>query len=236
MIESCWAYLKRITTKNGPLTSRKAAEYAWIKAWEDLEQWRIQRWIERIPYHIEQVLKLEGGNEYKEGHPTTTKDKAYWSALRRERQLRIRQNRETHRDAWSQFQCSTTGLPATYITHYRSLLGISESADVEDLEDDGWNNIPANDQVVHVDPPPASIDSGNPSRNRERARGGARGGGARRGARRGVQGDQAQRAENSGARKRGRPPRPPTFNVRFLQPLVASDMEEGTRSAYSVPR
>jgi len=31
------AYLKRITTKNGPLTSRKAAGYAWIKAWEDLE-------------------------------------------------------------------------------------------------------------------------------------------------------------------------------------------------------
>jgi len=76
---------------------------------EDLEQWRIQRWIERIPYHIEQVLKLEGGNEYKEGYPTTTKDKAYWSALLQERQLRIRKNRETHRDAWFQFQCSTTG-------------------------------------------------------------------------------------------------------------------------------
>jgi len=28
------AYLKRITTKNWPLTSRKAAEYAWIKAWK----------------------------------------------------------------------------------------------------------------------------------------------------------------------------------------------------------
>jgi len=67
-------------------------------------------------------------------------------------------------------------LPVTYITHHRSLLGISESADVEDLKDDGWNNIPANDQVVHADPPPASINSGNLSRNQERARGGARGG------------------------------------------------------------
>ena len=27
----------------------------------------IQAWIERIPWHIEQIIELEGGNEYKEG-------------------------------------------------------------------------------------------------------------------------------------------------------------------------
>jgi len=37
MIEICWAYLKRLTTKKGALTSQKAAEEAWTKAWEDLE-------------------------------------------------------------------------------------------------------------------------------------------------------------------------------------------------------
>ena len=61
-----------------------------------------------------------------------------------------------------------------------------------------------------------------------RGRGGALEGGARRSTRRGVQGGQAQRAENGGVRKRGRPPRPPTFQC---QVFAASDMEKGTRSA-----
>ena len=52
MIEPCWGYLKRVTIKRGPPTSRAAAEKAWLGAWQDLEQWRIQQWIERIPRHI----------------------------------------------------------------------------------------------------------------------------------------------------------------------------------------
>jgi hypothetical protein len=27
----------------------------------------IQRWIERIPYHIQEIIRLKGGNDYKEG-------------------------------------------------------------------------------------------------------------------------------------------------------------------------
>jgi len=84
MIEICWAYLKCITTKKGPLTSRKAAEAAWTKAWEDLEQWRIQRWVERSPYHIEQVIRLKSGNEYQERHPRTPRNKEYLIALQQE--------------------------------------------------------------------------------------------------------------------------------------------------------
>jgi hypothetical protein len=38
MIEPAWAYLKRITTKNGPLRTRKEATEAWQKAWNELEQ------------------------------------------------------------------------------------------------------------------------------------------------------------------------------------------------------
>ena len=67
MIEQCWPYLKRATTAKGAQTSRAGAEQAWKEAWNDLEQWRIQQWIECIPKHIQEVIRLEGGNEYKEG-------------------------------------------------------------------------------------------------------------------------------------------------------------------------
>lgn len=67
MIEPCWAHLKRVTTKHGPQTSKLAAEKAWRQAWENLEQWRIQEWIERIPIYIQAVIDLKGGNDYEEG-------------------------------------------------------------------------------------------------------------------------------------------------------------------------
>ena len=36
-------------------------------AWKELPQEKIQYWIERIPVHVQKVIELEGGNEYKEG-------------------------------------------------------------------------------------------------------------------------------------------------------------------------
>jgi hypothetical protein len=42
-------------------------EKAWYRAWEDLPQEKIQQWIEAIPDHIQEIIRLEGGNEYKEG-------------------------------------------------------------------------------------------------------------------------------------------------------------------------
>jgi hypothetical protein len=59
MIEPAWFYLKREITKLGAPKSRSEAERIWAKAWEDLDQWRIQAWIEHIPYHIQQVIALE---------------------------------------------------------------------------------------------------------------------------------------------------------------------------------
>jgi hypothetical protein len=67
MIEPCWPLMKRQTTKKGAPTSRQEAIQAWQKAWKDLSQEQIQAWIERMPRHIEEVIRLEGGNEYKEG-------------------------------------------------------------------------------------------------------------------------------------------------------------------------
>ena len=42
-------------------------ERAWYKTWDDIPQEQIQQWISAIPFHIQEVIRLEGGNEYKEG-------------------------------------------------------------------------------------------------------------------------------------------------------------------------
>ena len=67
MIEPCWFWMKRHTTKHGPITSQDQLKEAWIKCWQEMPQERIQAWIERIVLHIKEVIKLDGGNEYKEG-------------------------------------------------------------------------------------------------------------------------------------------------------------------------
>jgi arsenate reductase-like glutaredoxin family protein len=58
--------MKRTTTARGAPKTRKELESAWDQAWKDLSQEQIQRWIERIPVHIQEIIRLEGGNEYKE--------------------------------------------------------------------------------------------------------------------------------------------------------------------------
>ena len=45
----------------------KVAERTWYTAWDDISQEQIQQWILAIPYHIQEVIRLERGNEYKEG-------------------------------------------------------------------------------------------------------------------------------------------------------------------------
>jgi len=67
MIEPCWYWMKRETTKKGAFTSATALKAAWIKLWREMPQKKIQEWIERIPIHIKEVIRLKGGNEYKEG-------------------------------------------------------------------------------------------------------------------------------------------------------------------------
>ena len=68
MIEPAWGYLKRLTTWiPGPPKRQPEAKSRWIRAWRNLEQSRIQAWIERIIHHIQEIIRLEGGNEYAEG-------------------------------------------------------------------------------------------------------------------------------------------------------------------------
>jgi hypothetical protein len=59
--------MKRYTTKHSPITSRAQLKEAWIKYWKEMPQERIQQWIERIVEHVQEVIRLEGGNEYREG-------------------------------------------------------------------------------------------------------------------------------------------------------------------------
>jgi hypothetical protein len=68
-IEPTWIYMKRDTTKKGPPTQRKVTEKLWTEYWKHMPQSRIRRWIERIPHHIQEIIRLEGGNRYKEGVP-----------------------------------------------------------------------------------------------------------------------------------------------------------------------
>jgi transposase len=66
-IEPCWPWMKRRTTRKGAPKNRQEAINAWEDYWKELPQSAIQAWIERIPIHIQKIIELEGGNEYKEG-------------------------------------------------------------------------------------------------------------------------------------------------------------------------
>jgi hypothetical protein len=59
--------MKRETTKKGLITLKEALKALWLKLWKEMPQKKIYEWIERIPIYIEEVIRLEGGNEYKEG-------------------------------------------------------------------------------------------------------------------------------------------------------------------------
>ncbi|EQB44548.1 hypothetical protein CGLO_16699 [Colletotrichum gloeosporioides Cg-14] len=66
-IEPCWPWMKRYITRLGAPKSRAEAIWAWEACWKELKLERFQAWIERIPRHIQEIIRLEGGNEYKEG-------------------------------------------------------------------------------------------------------------------------------------------------------------------------
>lgn len=66
-IEPAWFWMKQRTTSLGATTSRLEMEKRWYKAWRDLPQDVVQSWVERVPHHIQEIIRLEGGNEYAEG-------------------------------------------------------------------------------------------------------------------------------------------------------------------------
>jgi hypothetical protein len=64
MIEPCWYWMKIRVTKKGAPANRREAIKQWVQAWHDLSQQRIQIWIQRIMHHIQEVIRLEGDNNY----------------------------------------------------------------------------------------------------------------------------------------------------------------------------
>ena len=77
-IEACWWWMKRRCTRKGCPRTRTILTKVWERTWKDeLDQKRIQSWIERLPRHIKKVIELRGGNEYREG-----KDEDEWSDIR----------------------------------------------------------------------------------------------------------------------------------------------------------
>lgn len=59
--------MKRVTTARGCPQTRKEMEQRWKRAWDELPQETLQMWIEGIYNNIKEVLRLDGGNEYREG-------------------------------------------------------------------------------------------------------------------------------------------------------------------------
>ncbi len=67
-IEPCWWWMKRQTIRKGAPRSRIAMTKTWTICWnKELSQERIQKWIRRISRHIQQIIEVEGDNDYREG-------------------------------------------------------------------------------------------------------------------------------------------------------------------------
>ena len=101
-IEPAWPWMKRTTTKRGAPRTMKLASKVWMKAWEDLPQCMIQKWIERIPLHIQRIIELKGGNEYPEGKEflEARKDRAAAAKARRQLYKDIRLRGEPADASW----------------------------------------------------------------------------------------------------------------------------------------
>ena len=65
-IELTWNWIKRKTTKKGCTTSKKQMKADQLTCQDEMPQSKIQDQIKRIKRHIDEVILLEGGNEYNE--------------------------------------------------------------------------------------------------------------------------------------------------------------------------
>lgn len=66
--------MKRSTTARGSTTNPKEMKQRWYSHWESIPQEMVQKWIEGVYNNIQEVLRLEGGNEYREGRAASQRD------------------------------------------------------------------------------------------------------------------------------------------------------------------
>ncbi|ODH19651.1 hypothetical protein ACO22_06155 [Paracoccidioides brasiliensis] len=64
-----------ILAVRGAPHEQKTAKEDWLKTWKELPQTKIQTWIEWIVHHIQEIIHLKGGNEYKKGNSKLTIEK-----------------------------------------------------------------------------------------------------------------------------------------------------------------
>ena len=68
-IEQAWAWIRKdITCKEGRLrgisSNWQEACNQWMRSWEDLDQDIINKWIDRIPHRLQQIIDAKGGNDF----------------------------------------------------------------------------------------------------------------------------------------------------------------------------
>ena len=66
-IEKAWPWMKRVTTARGCPRTRRQMEQRWKRVWQELPQEQLQKWVEGVYNNVQEVLRLNGGNEYREG-------------------------------------------------------------------------------------------------------------------------------------------------------------------------
>ena len=59
--------MKRRTTYKGAPSKKAGMTKSWFANWPALDLASVQAWIEALPHNIAEIIRLEGGNEYKEG-------------------------------------------------------------------------------------------------------------------------------------------------------------------------
>ena len=59
--------MKRRTTFRGAPSKRAGMEKSWFANWPAMTLTSVQAWIEALPHNIAEIIRLEGGNEYREG-------------------------------------------------------------------------------------------------------------------------------------------------------------------------
>ena len=59
--------MKRRTTYKGAPSKKAGMTKSWFANWPAMNLASVQAWIEALPHNIAEIIRLDGGNEYKEG-------------------------------------------------------------------------------------------------------------------------------------------------------------------------
>ena len=87
--------MKKWTIRYGAPRTRTEAEKIWLKCWKKLSQKQIQTWIERISRHIQKIIRLDEGNEYKKGRDCDADQIRIYDSELESEDISLRRKRKT---------------------------------------------------------------------------------------------------------------------------------------------